>query len=126
MQASSDIVLLSSAARTATTTTSPQQNLKARGVLLVLNVTIASGAGGLTLRIQYKDPVSGNWGNLNSAPTTITAAAQLLYVLYPGVTATNGNAQQVVSFPLPRDWRVSITHGDGSSYTYSLAAVLLP
>ncbi len=119
-----EFTLLVSAARTATTDSTDQNNGYARGVLVHLNVTAASGTGGLTVRVQAKDPVSGAYVSLNAAPAVVTAVGTFAYLLYPGAGA--GGLTQATSGGLPRTWRVQVTHGDASSYTYSVGAVLLP
>ncbi len=117
---------LASAARTSSTNSADQVNYNGRGVQVVLDVTAASGTGGLTVRIQGKDPVTGKYYNLNAAPTAITATGTYVYTLSPGESnAASGDVQQRTAGALPRTWRVSVTHGDGSSYTYSVGVVTL-
>lgn len=115
--------LLPSAARTSTTTSAVQTNYNARGILVALNVTAASGTGGLQVRIQMIDPVSANTVSLNLLHTAIVATGTSLYALYPG--ATGGNFAQATSELLPRTFVVAVAHGDGSSYTYSLGYSLI-
>lgn len=120
-----DISLLASAARTATTSSADQINYNGRGVMVFLNVTVASGSGGLTLTITWKDSISANYVALNAAPTAVTATGQFLYVLYPGIGTAAGGVTQNTSQGLPRTWRATVTHGDASSYTYSVSGVTL-
>jgi hypothetical protein len=119
--------ILASAARTATVDGADQTNYNGRGVQVVLSVTTASGTGGLQLLIQGRDPVSGNYYQLNTTPTTVTATGTLGYELYPGSsgTAVAGGVVQRIAAMLPRTWRVRVQHGDASTYTYSVAAVVL-
>jgi hypothetical protein len=119
-----NVTLLASATRTSTTSSADQTNYNGRGVLVYLNVTAASGTGGLTLTIQAKDPVTGTYQTLNSAPTAVTATGFKTYELYPGA-ATTGGLTQAVQQPLPRTWRVQVAHGDSSNYTYSVSASVL-
>src|SRR5690242_4107854 len=59
-QGNTEGTLLAEAARTATTyAAAPLTNPSARGVTLWLNITAASGTGGLILRVRGYDPVSG-------------------------------------------------------------------
>jgi hypothetical protein len=111
--------LLASAARTTTTNSSDQTNYNGKCASAFLNVSAASGTGGLQLQFQWKDPISGNYAMLNSAPTAITAIGQTIYSLCPG--ATGGAVTQTTQAALPRTWRVAVTHGDASSYTYSVS-----
>lgn len=117
--------LLASAARTATTVSPIQTNHNARGVIVWLNVTLASGTGGLQVRVQGQCPVSAAVAGMNAAPTAIIATGLVGYAFYPGSVATGAGIVQVSSVPLPRTWQVSVTHADGSSYTYSLGYSLI-
>lgn len=116
--------LLASAARTSTTASPQQTNHNAKGVMVTLNVTAASGAGGLTLYVRAINPVTGvSSGGLNNAPTAVTANGIYRYIVYPG--ASGGSVTQATSLPLPRVWDININHGDSSSYTYSVSYQLI-
>lgn len=118
--------LLASAPRTAITASPVQTNYNARGVLIHLYVSAASGTGGLTLRIAGYDPVTGFTMYLNSTPTAITATGISGYMLYPGIAlGTTVNMNQVIGVALPRTWKVDVFHGDTSSYTYSVGFSLI-
>lgn len=116
--------LLASAARTATTSSAAQTNRNAHGVMIFLNITIASGLGGIKIRLLGRDPVSGADVFLNADPTPITATGLYAYELYPAAgtagVAGAGNVQQRTQAVLPRTWLVQVTHMDASSYTYSV------
>lgn len=118
-----DGTALASAARTTTTNSSSITNYNASALAIFLNVTVASGTGGLTVRVQGIDPVSGSVIALNAAPTAVTAIGTTLYVI--GLGASGGGAAQATSAPVPRTWRVAVTHGDASSYTYSVGYSLI-
>lgn len=118
----SELVVLASAAQTTTQTQADQDNASARGIVVILNVTVASGTGGLTLEIDGKDPGSGTYYALLTG-TSVTTTGQKVYRVYPGLTAS---ANATASDVLPKTWRVKITAGDASSYTYSVGAILLP
>lgn len=110
--------LLTSQARTANPSSTPQTNYNARGVLITLNVTASSGTGGLTLRIQAQDPASGTFFNYNASPTAVTATGMYSYLLYPGISG--GFTTQLTPIVLPKTWQIVVSHGDGTSYTYSV------
>ena len=115
--------LLASAARTATTDSPVQMNQNARGVVLFLRVTAASGSGGLVARIVGFDPTTGQSVILHPDPTAITAVGVYGYELSPGAaggTAGPGRVNQRTAGNLPHSWMAQVFHGDGSSYTYSL------
>lgn len=109
--------LLASAARTSTTVTANQTNYNARGVAVSLNVTVASGTGGLQVRIFAMDPVSGAAIYIMALPTAVIATGSTLYTVYPGISNSNSFG---INYALTRMWGVSVIHGDASSYTYSL------
>lgn len=111
-------VALASGTRTATTTSSTFTNPRGIGVLLFLNVTTASGAGGLQVQAQAVDPTSGAVLAINSAPTAVTATGLKVYAIYPGHSA---GATQSTSGVLPRQWNVKVTHGNSDSYAYSVS-----
>lgn len=117
--------LLASAARTTTTGSPTQTNYNAKGVLVVLDVTAASGTGGLQPTIRGLDPVTAKVCALTIAPTAITATGTYVFEIYPGSTGTGGVVTQRTSGVLPRTWVVNIQHGDASSYTYSVGYVLI-
>ena len=118
------VTLLASAARTGTTTTATQTNYNARGIVVFLNVTVASGTGGLQVQLGYVDPVSGNNILISTAPTAITATGIRAYIYFPG-NATGGLVSQNNQTVLPRSFYVSVAHGDGSSYTYSVGGSVI-
>jgi hypothetical protein len=121
-----NLVLLASAARTATTASAAQTNSNARGFLLFLDVTTASGTGGLQIQPQVQDPISGNWVSYSGSSAAVTATGEYLYVLYPSTfSGLSSSVKTSCSAPLPPTWRVQIIAGDSSSYTYSLAAALI-
>lgn len=115
--------ILASAARTVATTTPNQTNYNARGVIIFLNVTLASGTGGLTVRINGIDPVSGVVRGIPTAPTIVTAVGHYNYVVYPG--ASGGVVSAVSALILPRSWTLQVSVGDASSYTYSVGYSLI-
>lgn len=117
--------LLASAARTATTTSADFLTYNARGLVVFLDVTAASGTGGLTVVAQLKDTVSGNYFSL---PGYVfgTATGRGVSFVIPGVVASTGaDVKQSLSYGLSQTMRVQITHGDATSYTYSVGYGLI-
>lgn len=121
--------LLASAARTLSTTGPTQTNYNARGAILYLDVTVASGTGGLKVIFVGLDPVTGKVIVLNAVPTAIIAVGTYAYMLYPGATNVAGAASQQlvqsVNNALPRVWYGQVNVSDASSYTYSLGYSLI-
>lgn len=111
-------IALASALRTVTTATADILNVNNKGVMVFLNVTAASGTGGLQVRIQCKDPISGTYTGMNAAPAAVIATGHTVYLFGP--LNTSGSNITVYNGILPRTWRISVTHGDSSNYTYSV------
>ena len=112
--------LLASAARTSTTTSPNMTNKNAKGILVSLNVTVASGTGGLQVVIRGHDPVTGTVYWLNALPVAVVATGINVYEVCPAVNTAASGVKQRTSGELPRTWSVSVIHGDSSSYTYSV------
>jgi len=129
MRGNTEGTLLASAARTTSTSSPFQTNYNAAGVFVVLNVTAASGTGGLTVKIWARDTYSSTSIQLNPDPTAITAIGRYGYMLYPGASASGiagaGWVNQFIPAALPRTWYVEVRHGDTSSYTYSVSYALM-
>ncbi len=124
-RANENRTVLVSEARTETTTSAPMTNHNCRGILAYLEVTAVGATGGLELEVQGKDTASGNWFPLYQA-ASVSATGKNVYIIYPG--AENSSAvvvAEVVAGPIPRDFRISIKHGDSTSYTYSVGVALI-
>jgi hypothetical protein len=115
-----DITLLASAARTTTQTVGDQTNTAARGIRVVLDVTVA-GTGSITLEIDARDATSGKAVPLLTG-LAVTTVSTNVYEIYPGLTPV---ANAVVSDVLPKTWRVLITANNANSMTYSCGASYL-
>jgi hypothetical protein len=117
--------LLVSAARTASTSTASIDLSGFRSLILFLNISAASGTGGLRLTVEYQDPISGLWRTPLVVPSTAVTSVQMVPVFVgPGIGAIGSTASftagGMVSLPLTSAMRVTVSHGDASSYTYSL------
>jgi hypothetical protein len=119
--------LLPSAARTATTATSVQySDPSQKYIRLYLNITAASGTGGLSPKIRGYDPISGNAVELSTGGTAVTATGTYCYEFMSSAATAAGNVKECLSRMLPMKWDVSVAHGDSSSYTYSLSCEVFP
>lgn len=120
--------LLASAARTAATTSANITNYNAQAITVYLDVTVASGLGGLIVKIQGIDPVSGKIFRLNADIAVITTTGVRAYTLGLGASGAGGGTSQDVvqgtAVALPRSFNVLVYHSDASSYTYSLGYAL--
>lgn len=123
--------LLASAARTANTASAAFDGSGYKGILVFLNVSAASGTGGLNIQIQYLDPVTGTWMNgpyAPNAPKTIIGGFVAMFG--PGVSVgTNANLNSSLSgdrgILMGANMRVTVLHSDASSYTYSVGYELV-
>lgn len=117
--------LLASAARTGTVSSPNQTNYNARGVVVFLRVTVASGTGGLQVVLRGFDPVEGSGYQLNALPTAIIITGWHSFILYPGATVSGADVRQTTASVLPRVWGLQVVHGDATSYTYSIGHSLI-
>ena len=116
-----EVTILASAGRTTTQTQADQTNPYARGIQVILDMTVV-GTGSVTLEIDGKDPASGKYYALLTGAAVVTNVTNV-YRVYPGLTAA---ANATASDNLPRTWRVKVTANNANSATYSVGAVLLP
>ena len=105
--------------KTSTFNGATQTNFDARGVMVVINVSAATGSGEtLTAQIQAGDG-AGNFVSLPGATLAITATGAYFVAAYPGATSQSG----VASLPLPRIWRVAwMISGLTPSFTFTAVA----
>ena len=98
---------------------SDQRNTDAIGAYIFTNITAnPGGTGTLTVTIQAKDQVSGNYVDLlTSAAFSTVAQQQSLYML-PGTVET---ANQRASFSLPAVWRIKYVVGGSGSISGTIS-----
>jgi hypothetical protein len=87
---------------------------------VIIDVTAVTATPALTVRIQGKDPASGKYYDILVSTAIATAITTVLKV-GPGLTAA---ANLVANDMIPAVWRVTVTHGDTDSATYSVGASL--
>jgi len=113
--------LFASAARTATASSDDQYSSEP-GLHLVIDVTAVAATPSVVPTIQGKDALSGKYYTILTG-AAITATGTTVLKVYPGIEPlANGAASDV----LPGTWRVTMTHADADSITYSVAAHLVP
>jgi hypothetical protein len=118
---------LASSARTATTQSSDIDTTGYRAALFFLNITAASGTGGLQFTLRGKDPVTGYYVWLGRSTVNTTTTTTLAFCAGLGVGGISGvvaGAGGNIGVPLPETIRIEVTHGDASSYTYSVGYCL--
>lgn len=115
--------LYASGARTATPAQVTQTSAKGeRGGHFIIVVTAVTATPSVVPTIEGYDRVSDTWYTLLTG-TVITATGTTVLKLYPGI-AIQANA--TASDILPPTWRLTMTHGDADSITYSASASLVP
>lgn len=98
-----------------------------RGVMIAIDITKAPNANEtLALQLEAKDPSSGKYVPLTAFAVSkkgeeLGAGATLLFTVYPGGAETAAvGSHEVQALPLPRKWRVKVTHSAGGKWTYSV------
>lgn len=117
-RANTEKTVLVSAARTATVSSADLTNHNARGVHVIIDVTLDPALASVTFTVEGKDPVSGVYYTILTSAAIIATGTTALTV-YPGVTETANVKESDV---IPRTWRVTATHVDADSITYSVGA----
>lgn len=119
-----DLTVLSSAARTASPTPTPASitDPGAKGCIVHVNATAKTATPSVVVAVEGYDPASDSWYTILASAAITDAGTTLLHV-YPGVVAA---ANSRANFRLPRTWRVTATHADGDSLTYSVGVSVLP
>ncbi len=110
-----------SAARTATPTAVVVNTRKAKALYLYWNSTAITASPSIVVTVDMYDSLSNSYSTLLTS-AAITSATTVVLKLGPGLTAA---ANVAVLDYLPDQVRVTCTHGDADSITYSVAAHLL-
>lgn len=111
--------VLASAARTATPDTQEFEiPSRARGLFLVIDATAITSTPSVTVTISGVDRVSGKVWTLLTSAAIATVSTTVLQV-GPALTAA---ANLVANTCLPPTIRVTATHGNANSITYSIGA----
>lgn len=119
-----DIVLFPSAQRNATIQSANIDNPTCKGIVVYLNVTEASGTGGLQIALYGVDPASGLPFYLQDASNSqpVKTVGQNSFIFYPAAVYEGSNYGNGI---LPRTFRLSVVHGDATNYTYSVGISLI-
>lgn len=113
-----------SAARTATPTAVTVPVGRYNWLRLVIDVTAVTATPSVVCTIDGLSPLSGKYHNLLTSAALTDSGAPYTRVLTigPGLTAS---ANLVANNVLPDTLRVTMTHGDSDSITYSVSAELM-
>lgn len=113
-----------SVARTASTNSPDIRNDLGTGLVLAINVSAVSATPSVVFTIEGKDIASGKYYTiLASAAQTGVTTNPLILRVHPQLTAA---ANTVAKDMLPAVWRVSATHADADSITYTVSASMVP
>ncbi len=86
-----------------------------RGVMVVVNVTTLTGTTPtITPVIQGKDDAvgaSGNYIQVHTSFTAISAAGTFVYMVYPAIGTAAGGITATSPLAVPNTWRVVLTYG---------------
>ena len=120
--------LLPAAARTATAVSPLQKDASQQFARFYLNVTAASGTGGLKVFVRGYDMASGLPAAMNAGGAGVTGIGLYVFELMPnGQTAgLPPGIIECVGRILPCVWDVQVLAGDATSYTYSLSYEVFP
>ena len=113
--------ILASAVRAATNSSAVVNNYGARGMHLVIDMTVVPGVDTVTPKIEGYDPTSGKYYDI-LVGAAIVATGTVVMRVYPSQVAA---ANVAVSDCLPSAWRITMTHSAATDFTYSVAATLL-
>lgn len=112
---------LASAARTATVSSSDITNSYGQSIHVVLDVTASASTPSITLKIEGKDSLSGKYYTILES-AAVTGASTNVYRVGPGLGSVSNLAVDDV---IPKTFRITMTHSDADSITYSVGYSLV-
>lgn len=112
--------VFASKARTATHSSPDFRNDNATGLIVFIDATNIVNTPSVTFSIEGKDPASGKYYTLLTSQAVASATTKVLR-LHPSLTAANDVAKE----SLPAVWRITATHSDTDSITYSVGASMI-
>jgi hypothetical protein len=120
----SETIAYASAARTATPTPYVLELSCISGLVVVVDVSAIVTAPSVVVTIDGVDTASGKFWNLltSTALTAVTGATPRVLRVGRGLTAA---ANLVANDLVPEKVRITMTHGNGDSITYSVVAHIL-
>jgi len=118
-----EATLLASAARTATANSADQVSYNSKGLVLYLDVTSVTDTPSITLSLEIKDSIGGGYFTVWTAAAAVTATGDKAYLFVPGGAA--GSYTEAVNLVVSRTWRLTVTHADADSITYSCSCCML-
>ncbi len=117
--------LLASAAYTTTTSSADTINYNSSALALFVDVTSISASPSVTAQLDWKDPVSGDYEPIWIATVAIVGTGEYIYLFDLGGLGSAGEYDEAVNIRIPRTFRLTMTHADADSITYSVGLALM-
>lgn len=114
-------VLYASAPRTATPTAVNVNTSRVKGLRLVIDVTAIVTTPSITVTVDAVDNTSGKFVNLLTSAAITTVSTTTLHIALGNTVTANVSASTF----LPDTVRVTVTHANGNSITYTVSAHLM-
>jgi hypothetical protein len=115
--------IFASAARTATVSSDVISNPGHNSAYIVVDATVEAATASVVPTLQAYDPISGKYFTI-ATMAAIEAVGTYVYLVGTSQAATDGaGVTSVHDLPLPRYWRLTMTHADADALTYSAAAL---
>lgn len=115
-----ETTVYASAARTATPTAVEVNTRRFRSLVLVLDATAITSTPSITITIARKDNLSGKYVDILTSAAIATVSVNTIRVGLGLPATANVSANEA----LPNVVRITVTHGNANSITYSLSAHL--
>jgi len=112
--------IYASAARTATPTAVEVNTRRFRSMVVVLDATAITSTPSVTIALDRKDNASGKYINILTSAAIATVSTNTIRIGLGLPVTANVSANE----PLPNVVRVTITHGNANSITYTVSAHL--
>ena len=97
-------------------------NTARRGMILLVDATAETDTAVVTPSLQVMDG-NEDWVDFWAAAAAISATGNYSYCFYPATL--NGNFTEIDGIALPDSFRITFTHADADSLTYSVVAYWL-
>lgn len=112
--------IYASAARTATPTAVEVNTRRFRSMVVVLDATVHAVSAALTVTLARKDNTSGKYIDILTSASITTVSTNTIRIGLGLPATANVSANE----PLPNVVRITVTHGNANSVTYTVSAHL--
>ncbi len=119
MTSKTTVPIYSSVARTVTPTAVTLGTRRAKGLILIIDITAVTSTPSVVPTINGIDPISGNNYNILTG-AAITATGTVALRIDPAITSVTNLAAGDV---MPENVLITMTHGDTDSITYTVTAI---